>query len=212
MKIICIPILIMFFLLGTAGCHVTKNTDKKEQVKESLSETQMKRDIRERDSIISVLKQRIYELEYVGVILTPCPQVNLDSLTDALIMANCKPEEVDKLVKLYQDSRAKIVMLENGMTEITGNIASYQRSKSRLEETVATQKTTIDRLTTELAQSKAAVKEKIVEKVKTVEKEVFPWYSLWLILAALIGGCILGWWLKGKTDALANLGADVGPL
>lgn len=202
MKILCIPILVMFLLLGSVGCHVTKNTEKKEQVKESLTEAQLLRNIHEKDSVITVLQQRVHELEYVGVTFTPCPQVNIDSLTSALVRANCKPEEVDKLVQMYQKSQAKIRMLENGMTEITGDISSYQRSKSRLEETVASQKTTIDKLTMELAQSKAEVKEKIVEKVKTVEKEVLPWYSLWLILAVLIGGVVLGWWFKGKAEKL----------
>lgn len=198
----------MFLLLGSVSCHVSKNTEKKEQVKESLTLTEMRRDIRERDSIITVLQQRVHELEYVGVAFTPCPQVNIDSLTQALIRANCSPEQVDKLIKMYQDSQAKIRMLENGITEITGNVSSYQRSKSRLEETVVNQKTIIDKLTIELAQSKADVKERIVEKVKTVEKEVLPWYSLWLILAALIGGGVLGWWFKGKAEKWGESVAD----
>lgn len=195
MRILCLPILISFALLLATGCHVQKGKTKSYLNKDSVTIANLMRHIEDQETENTYLRKRLQEMEYLGVDMQPCPQINLDSLRAAMIAANCSPEQIAALMATLAAAETTIRKQADGTLEIKGKIQRLTQTKNTLEETILSQKSEISRLTTELQQQKTQVKTEVKTIEKTVDRWYIPWW-IWLILAAAVIGT---WYFKGWT-------------
>jgi small-conductance mechanosensitive channel len=204
MKILCLPIFIVFGILLATSCHVQKGKTKSYLNKDSVTIANLERHIEDLETENTFIRKRLQEMEYLGVEMQPCPQINLDSLRAAMIAANCSPEQIAALTTTLAEAETTIRKQADGTLEIKGKVQRLTQTKSTLEETILSQKSEISRLTTELQQQKSQVK----TEVKTVDKFVDRWYIpwwIWLILAAAVIGT---WYFKGWTITRGEAIAD----
>jgi small-conductance mechanosensitive channel len=204
MKIICAPIFIVFMLLLAASCHVQKHTAKSSVSKDSITIANLMRHIEDLETENTFIRKRLQEMEYLGVEMQPCPQINVDSLRSAMIAANCSPEQIAALMATLAEAETTIRKQADGSLEIKGRVQRLTQTKNTLEETILSQKSEISRLTTELQQQKSQVK----TETKTVDKFVDRWYIpwwIWLILSAAVIGT---WYFKGWTITRSESLAD----
>lgn len=195
MKILCIPIFVVFGLLLATGCHVQKSRSRSSLDKDSVTIANLQRHIEDLETENTHIRKRLQEMEYLGVEMQPCPQINLDSLRAAMIAANCSPEQIAALLDKLAAAETTIRKQADGTLEIKGKVQRLTQTKSTLEETIQSQNSTISRLSKELQEQKSQVKtvEKSVEKF--VDRWYIPWW-IWLILAAAVIGT---WYYKGWT-------------
>lgn len=186
-----------------SGCGTSKHIAVTRENKDSLAVIERDVAIAKRDAIITELQTRLKELEYLGVEMQPCPQINIDSLQKALIAANCSPEQIESIKDALQQAQTIIERQADGTLKITGQVKSLTSIKSKLEETVQTQNREITTLKTELEKARTHVKTETVERIKEVERGL-PWWLYWLILIGMVLAVITGWWLKEKADQLAT--------
>ncbi len=195
MRIICAPLFILFMLLLIVGCHTQKHIVKSSINKDSITIANLQRDIEDKETENNFLRRRLQELEYLGVEMQPCPQINLDSLRKALVAANCSPEQIANLVAMLNAAETTIKKQADGSLEIKGKVLRLTQAKSTLEETISTQQKEINRLITELQQQKSQVK----TEAKTVDKIVDRWYIPWWIWLVLAAAVIATWYFKSWT-------------
>lgn len=201
-------ILLISFAALLASCGGTKHITTNKENRDSLTLIEKEAEIAELRKEVSQLRTYLREREYTDVQFQPCPPaINVDSLRDALITANCSPDIINRLSEYLQQAQTTIERQADGTLKITGQVKSLTSIKSKLEETVKSQSTEIATLKTELEKAKSHVKTETVEKIKEVDRGL-PWWLYWLIAIGMILAVVAGWRLKGKADQLGERTAD----
>ncbi|MBE2229940.1 MAG: hypothetical protein IAE96_04765 [Chitinophagaceae bacterium] len=204
MKILCLPIFIVFGILLATSCHVQKGNTKSYLNKDSVTIANLERHIEDLETENTHIRKRLQDMEYLGVEMQPCPQINIDSLRAAMIAANCSPEQITALLDKLAAAETTIRKQADGTLEIKGKVQRLTQTKSKLEETVLSQKSEISRLTSELQQQKIQTKSQVKTVEKTVDRRYIPSW-IWLILAAAVIGT---WYFKGWTITRSESLAD----
>lgn len=199
MRILCLPVLIIFALLLAAGCgsqkHITTTTENRDSLALVLAKKQMIELIRERDHF----QKRLEELEYLAITFTECPPpINADSL----LKHGCDTGYVAGLRSKLDSTQSSFERLADGSVKVQGRIASITLSKQRIEDSLHERNAEVVRLKSELAIAKSQVK----TEIKTVEKEVkrgwpwWAWFAIGLISGIVLLAILLKWALNGSED------------
>lgn len=203
MRILCLPVLIIFALLLAAGCgsqkHITTTTENRDSLALMAAKAELAEAIKEREHF----RKKVEELEYLAITFAECPPaVNIDSLKAALAASGCRPEDIAALQEKLTTVQSKFERAADGSVKVQGRLASITLSKQRIEDSLHERNAEIVRLKSELAVAKSQVR----TEIKTVEKEVkrgWPWW-IWFILGMISGVALLiallRWYVTSKAE------------
>lgn len=178
-------------LLAITSCSSTKNVTKETQTIDSSYVQELESQVRTLNLDIEHLKSKISELEYTDVVFdNDCDSI----LRHALLKAGCNVDSINSVLAFY---KSKIKVYADGAVEYDGNIRSFTRTKSKLEETIKNLQRVNDSLAT--VKSKVDVKyEKVTETKDKIIKRGISGLMWTLFVLIIIAAFLVGFWLCWK--------------
>lgn len=189
------------FAIG--GCTSSKNVSKGQTSLDSTYINQLQQRVHMLTLENEHLQNKINEFEYTDVVFNnDCDSI----LQAALINAGCNVDSINTILSLY---RSKIKVYADGAVEYEGNISSFKRTKSRLEETIKTLQRTNDSLATVKQKVEIKIEKETAWKEKVVKRGISG--LMWtLFVLIIIAAFVAGFWLcwKYKDDIQQQLDAE----
>jgi len=174
-----------------SGCTSQKNVNKGKENIDSTYIHKLQQQVHQLTIENEHLQNKINEYEYTDVVFNnDCDSI----LKAALLNAGCDVDSINSVLSLY---RSKIKVFADGAVEYEGNISSFKRTKSRLEETIKTMQRVNDSLATVKSKVEVKVEKQTEWKDKVVKRGISGLMWTFFVLLIIVA-FVLGFWLCWK--------------